>query len=121
MGIKTLTMNRTHPLLAYRIKHPIPPEEIRAGDRVVLKKWDTNPTYNAWGQHPRVRRARINYSCNRDTVKSLQRTPILVQEVYNGSNGCLYVDLASYEGKEPSRDDHGFRWFMCSDVIKVDA
>ncbi len=111
---------KTHPLLSYRLKHPLPIEDdIKGGDYIVLKEYEINPSTNAQRQNPKIRRARMNYSLKHSEVKTLQRNPIRAVGVYLGGPGFVYVNLAEYLGRTLGKDDHGFRWFLISDVRKV--
>lgn len=113
--------DKTHPLLAYRIKHPVPcTEDIKPGDHVVLKTWEVNPSRNAHGHKARIRRARMNYPLMDAEIRTLLRRPVAVLEVLNAPR-CIYVDLAKYFGKGASEKDHGKRWLLMSDVRKVQA
>ena len=111
---------RTHPLLEYRLRHPAPIEDdIQIGDSFVLKTWEVNPSRDAQGHNPRIRPARTNYPYSEEEIRTLQRSPVYVLEAFNGSPRCLYADVASYFNKDVSKDDHGHRWFLLSDVKKV--
>lgn len=111
---------RTHPLLAYRLRHPHPIEDdIKAGDYCVLKTWETNPSRNSSEKDPKIRKARTNYPYSSEEIRTLQRSPVSVLEVHNDSPGYLYIDLFKKLGIPQTEDDHGCRWFLFSDMKKV--
>ena len=111
---------RTHPLLAYRLRHPHPIEDdIQAGDYCVLKTWETNPSRNSQRRDPKIRKARTNYPYSSKQIRTLQRSPVYVLEVHNDSRGYLYIDLFKKLGIPRTEDDHGCRWFLFSDMISV--
>jgi len=114
---------RTHPLLAYRVKHPVPiMDNIEEGDMIVLKTWENNPSKNPRYCNPMIRRARMNFPYWHREVQMLQRKPIRVLEVaLEGIHRAAYVDMAKYLGRTLDKNDHGCRWLLLSDVRKVQA
>jgi len=112
---------RTHPLLAYRLKHPVPiMDDIKEGDMIVLKTWENNPSKNPRYCNPMISRARMNFPYWHREVQMLQRKPIRVLEVTGeGLHRAAYVDMAKYLGRTLDKNDHGCRWLLLSDVRKV--
>jgi len=120
LGAMNKKRKKTHPLLAWRLKHPAPIEDdIKPGDYCVLKIWETNPSRNSQGRDPKIRKARTNYPYSSKHIRTLQRSPVYVLEVHNDSRGYLYIDLFKKLGIPRTKDDHGKRWLLLSDVRKV--
>ena len=116
---------KTHPLLKWRIDHPVPiVDDIKPGDQVVLKTWERNPSYNADGHNPRIEKARTNYPWSRKHIEMLQRTPVTVLETIlapsEGPHSCVYIDLGKIGIPYPKDDrSKGKRWILMSDVEKA--
>lgn len=114
---------KTHPLLEWRLHHPVPIEDdIKAGDMVLLRKWERNPSRNSQGQDARIRPARTNYPYSDKEVQMLQRTPVRVLKtdfsVGLGGKPCVYVNMEKWLGRKFAENDHGCRWFLASDLDK---
>mgnify|MGYP003129535324 CR=1 FL=1 len=112
---------KPHPLLAWRLKHPVPIiDDIKEGDMIVLKTWENNPSKDPRYYNPMIRRARMNFPYFHREVQMLQRKPIRVLKVAGeGLHRVAYVNMAKYLGRTLDKNDHGKRWLLLSDVRKV--